>query len=82
MKKRIVILGSTGSIGSNLIELIINNKSKFKVELLSTNKNITKVVNQAKILKTRIFQRNFRINVFCRSFKFSEAKCIITNFSI
>ncbi len=53
MKKRIVILGSTGSIGSNLIELIINNKSKFKVELLSTNKNITKVVNQAKILNVK-----------------------------
>ncbi len=53
MKKRIVILGSTGSIGSNLIELIIKHKSKFKVELLSTNKNITKVVNQAKILNVK-----------------------------
>ena len=48
MKKTIAILGSTGSIGTNTLQIIENDKKKFKVELLSTNKNITKIYKQAK----------------------------------
>ena len=51
--KKIAILGSTGSIGENTLR-IINKDKKFKVELLSTNKNITKIYKQAKNLKSRI----------------------------
>ena len=48
MKKKIAILGSTGSIGENTLKIIRNDKKNFDVVLLSTNKNINKVLNQAK----------------------------------
>ena len=51
MKKKIVILGSTGSIGENTLKIIRDDKKNFDVVLLSTNKNINKVLNQAKEFK-------------------------------
>jgi len=42
MKKEIIILGSTGSVGSSVLSVIKNNK-KFKVRLLSSNNNIKKL---------------------------------------
>ena len=48
MKKKIAILGSTGSIGENTLQIIEKDKKNFKIELLSTNKNIIKIYNQAK----------------------------------
>ena len=47
MKKNVVILGSTGSIGSETIKLFKNDKKNFSIKLLSTNKNISKVYKQA-----------------------------------
>ena len=48
--KKIIILGSTGSIGVN-IKGCKNNKKDFEILLLSTNKNVKKIINQAKNLK-------------------------------
>ena len=48
MKKKIVILGSTGSIGKNIIKIIKKDKKNFDIKLLSTNKNISEVIKQAK----------------------------------
>ena len=48
MKKKIAILGSTGSIGKNTLQIIEKDKQNFKIELLSTNKNTIKIYNQAK----------------------------------
>ena len=53
MKKKIVILGSTGSIGSTTIDLIKKDKKSFSIKLLSTNKNIKKIYKQAKIFKVK-----------------------------
>ncbi len=39
MKKKIAILGSTGSIGKQTLEIIRNDKKNFKVILLTANKN-------------------------------------------
>ena len=39
MKKNIIILGSTGSIGSTTIKIINRDKNKFNVILLTANKN-------------------------------------------
>ena len=39
MKKKIAILGSTGSIGKNLLEIINKDKTNYEVVLLSANKN-------------------------------------------
>jgi len=48
MKKKIVIIGSTGSIGLNTLKLIDQEKNKYSIELLSTNKNVELIVKQAK----------------------------------
>ena len=51
MKKKIAILGSTGSIGENTLKIIRENKKNFEINLLSTNKNIAKIFKQAKEYK-------------------------------
>ena len=61
MKKNIIILGSTGSIGTNTINLIKKDKKKFSVKLLSTNTNIKKVYNQAKLLKVQKVTINLKL---------------------
>ena len=48
MKKRIIILGSTGSIGDTTLSIIEKNQNNFEVVLLSANKNIKKLLNQSK----------------------------------
>ena len=39
MKLKIAILGSTGSIGKTLIDILKKDKKNFIIELLSANKN-------------------------------------------
>ncbi len=51
MKKKIGILGSTGSIGKNTVEIIKNNKEDFKVIFLSANKNVKILLAQTSVLK-------------------------------
>ena len=46
--KKIAILGSTGSIGTSLINIIKKDKKNFKIELLTANKNYKKILKQAK----------------------------------
>ena len=48
MKKKIAILGSTGSIGKNLIDIIGKDKKNFEIVLLTANKNWSKLLKQAK----------------------------------
>ena len=43
MKKKIAILGSTGSIGKTTFNIIKKNKNEFEVVLLTTNKNINEI---------------------------------------
>ena len=51
--KKIVIFGSTGSIGSSLLKIIKNDKSNFKIELLTANKNYKKLIKQAKFFNVK-----------------------------
>jgi 1-deoxy-D-xylulose-5-phosphate reductoisomerase len=76
--KKIAIFGSTGSIGSSLLKIIKDDKKKFKIELLTANKNYKKLIKQAKFfnvknivitdkisfLKTKKLLINTNINVF------------------
>ena len=48
MKKKIAILGSTGSIGKTLLEIINKDKKNFEIVLLSANKNYKTLLEQAK----------------------------------
>ena len=49
--KKIIILGSTGSIGKQTLEIVKNDKNKFKILLLSTDKNINLISKQIKTFK-------------------------------
>ena len=53
MKKKIIIFGSTGSIGTTLIDIIKKNQNKFEVKLLTANKNTKLLLKQAKLLKVK-----------------------------
>ena len=45
--KKIAILGSTGSIGTQTLDVISNNSNDFKVELISANSNYKLLIKQA-----------------------------------
>tara|TARA_E500000178_G_scaffold306780_1_gene319238 strand:- start:3863 stop:5032 length:1170 start_codon:yes stop_codon:yes gene_type:complete len=51
--KKIIILGSTGSIGKQTLEIIKKDKKKFKILLLSTDKNINLISQQIKTFKVK-----------------------------
>jgi 1-deoxy-D-xylulose-5-phosphate reductoisomerase len=48
MRQKIAILGSTGSIGKSLLEIINKDRNKFEVVLLTANKNHSDLIKQAK----------------------------------
>ncbi len=48
MKKKIAILGSTGSIGKTLLKIIDKDKQNFEIVLLTADKNYKNLLNQAK----------------------------------
>ena len=74
-KKKIIILGSTGSIGQNTIKIINKDKKNFDIKLLSTNKNISEIIKQAKQFKVK----NIIINDYS---KFIETKKKYKNLNI
>ena len=47
MVKDIFILGSTGSIGFSTLKVLKKEKKNVKIKLLTTNKNVKKILNQA-----------------------------------
>ena len=51
MKKGIAILGSTGSIGTQALEVINEQRDKFHVEVLTANNSASLLIKQAKIYK-------------------------------
>jgi 1-deoxy-D-xylulose-5-phosphate reductoisomerase len=53
MKKKIAILGSTGSIGKTLIEIIKENKKNFEIVLLTADKSYDEIFKQAKYLNVK-----------------------------
>jgi 1-deoxy-D-xylulose-5-phosphate reductoisomerase len=74
MKKKICILGSTGSIGKTTLEIISKNKKDFDVVLLSGNNNVKLLIKQAKKFKPKyIYSNNFyfqeKLRIFCKANK-------------
>jgi len=53
MKKKIAILGSTGSIGKTLINIIKQDIKNFEVVLLSAHENYRELLKQAKFFKVK-----------------------------
>ena len=58
MKKKIAILGSTGSIGQTSLNIIKKNLKEFNIFLLSANSSYNLINNQIKIYKPKIFVVN------------------------
>ena len=52
-KKKIAILGSTGSIGKTLLNIIDKDKNKFEIKLLTANKNYLELLKQSKKFKVK-----------------------------
>jgi 1-deoxy-D-xylulose-5-phosphate reductoisomerase len=55
MKKKIAILGSTGSIGSTSLNIFSKNKKKFSIILLSANSNYSSICNQIQKYRPKFF---------------------------
>ena len=53
MKQKIAILGSTGSIGCTLLNIIKRDRKNFQVYLLSANKNYKKLFKQASFFNVK-----------------------------
>ena len=53
MKKKIAILGSTGSIGKTLLDIVAKDKKNFEITLLTAHRNYEKLLNQAKKFKVK-----------------------------
>ena len=51
--KKIAIFGSTGSIGTSLLNIIKKNKKDFKIELLTADKDYKKLLKQAKFYNVK-----------------------------
>ena len=71
-KKKICILGSTGSIGQTTLEIILKNKKDFDVVLLSGNNNVELLISQAKKFKPKyVYSNNFffkeKLKTFCKN---------------
>ena len=53
MKKKIAILGSTGSIGKSLISILKKDTKKFEIILLSADENYKELLKQARFFKVK-----------------------------
>ena len=82
MKKKIAILGSTGSIGNTLLNLIAKDKKNFEIKLLTANKNYSKLISQTKKfnVKNLIISDTKSFKLLKKKFKNSKIK-IFNNFN-
>ncbi len=82
MKIRIAILGSTGSIGKCLIDIIKKEKKNFEIILLSADENHKELLKQAKLFKVKnlIITNNNSFNEIKKN-KFSKKIKIFNNFN-
>ena len=72
MIKKVAILGSTGSIGKTLINILKKDKKKFNILLLTANKNINVLLKQINIFKVK--------NIIVSDFdKFNKIRIILKN---
>ena len=75
MKKKIAILGSTGSIGKCLINILQKDKKNFEIVLLTANENTKELLQQVKIF-------NVKNIIIINNKKFENTKKILRNKNI
>jgi len=72
MKTKIAILGSTGSIGKSLIKILVKDKAKLEIILLTSNKNYRELLKQTKLFNVK--------NIIINDYKtFLHVKKILRN---
>jgi len=79
MKKKIAILGSTGSIGKSTFEILKKDKNNFDIILLTTNNNYKEILNQAKEFKVKNLVINNKKHYILLKRKFKNKKINIYN---
>lgn len=79
MKKKITILGSTGSIGLTSLEIIKKDKKNFEIYILSANKNYNLICKQIKEYSPKIFIVNDKKTYLKILLKFKNKKIKIFN---
>ena len=52
--RRVTILGSTGSVGCNTVELVGANRDAYAVEALAAQRNVEKLAEQARLLRAKL----------------------------
>ena len=75
MKKKVLILGSTGSIGCNTLKLIAEHRDKYKVVTLTANSNAQRLAQQA-------IEFQAENVVICNESKYSELKGLLSSTDI
>jgi len=81
MKKKIAILGSTGSIGKTLINILKKNKKNFEIVLLTVNKNISELEKQVDLFNVKnLIITNKKNYLKMKSKKKFKDKNIFNNF--
>ena len=82
MKKKIAILGSTGSIGKTLINILKKDKKNFEIVLLSADENYKDLLKQAKLFKVKnlIVTNDYSYSKIKKD-KFSKKINIYNNFN-
>ena len=82
MKKKIAILGSTGSIGKSLIQLVLKDRKKFDIQLLTAHKNYKLLLKQAKALNVKNLIVSDKINYDkFKSLKLDKSYNIYNNYN-
>ena len=78
MKKKLSILGSTGSIGLSVLKIYNKRKKNFKINILAADKNYNLICKQIRELKPNFFLiNNFSIyNKIKKKFKKNRTKII------
>lgn len=81
MKKTISILGSTGSIGLSMLDIIEKSQKNFKAYIFSANKNYKLICKQIVQYKPKIFIINddYTYKKICRKFENKNIK-LVNNF--
>jgi len=75
MKKRIALLGSTGSIGTQAIEVVKSHPDKFEITVLTARSNEDLLISQATELKPKVI-------VISDTAKYEKVKDALKNYEI
>ena len=52
--RRVTILGSTGSVGCNTVELVAADRDAYTVEAVAAQRNVEKLAEQARLLRAKL----------------------------